>query len=266
MFYVYAHRRNDNGSRFYIGKGSANRAWSHKGRNLLWRRIVKKHGYSVEVVSTGLTEEEAFQKEKELIAFHGRIALNNGALVNMTDGGEGVSGIIYTKDQLTQRSAYMKKAWENPEMRALWVGKLQSGKYFKGKVHSEASKRIISVASKEFWMDDGKKRNASLAMKEKWQNDSAFREKITQFQKAYQNQPDVRAKNSARNSKYQVEQNGKKVVCVESGMIFDSMSCAAKWLQKNGVPGATASHVCKVCKGKLKSAYGYGWAYCEIKK
>lgn len=265
MFYVYAHRRNDTGQRFYIGKGRSNRAWAHKGRNQLWHRIVKKCGYSVEVLSTGLTEEQAFEKEKELILFHGRIDLGNGLLANMTDGGEGHSGMIYTKEQLDNRSAYMKKHWKDPEKRALWVDRIKSGKYFKGHTHKGESRQKMSIASKEYWQDD-KKEAASSFMKDLWKSDSSFREKITNFQKKYQNNPEVRAKNSERTSKYQIEQNGKKVLCVDSGIVFDSMSCAAKWVRDNGFENATASHICKACKGKLNSAYGYKWVYYESGK
>ena len=49
-FYVYVHRTADTGRIFYVGKGTKNRAWTKGSRNLHWRNIVNKHGYTVEIV------------------------------------------------------------------------------------------------------------------------------------------------------------------------------------------------------------------------
>jgi hypothetical protein len=104
-FYVYIFSNPLEGGRaFYIGKGQGNRWREHfrevfKGthHNKYFQRIVLKifaAGREPGVEKTRLmTETEALQLERTFIAEIGRHA-NEGPLVNMTDGGEGVSGYV----------------------------------------------------------------------------------------------------------------------------------------------------------------------------
>ena len=91
-FYVYEHWRPDTGVCFYVGKGKGKRAWTIKGRqNRHHASIISKltaNGLCVDVriVASDLSEDQAFTKERELIAFYGR-----DSLANMSDGGEGLS-------------------------------------------------------------------------------------------------------------------------------------------------------------------------------
>ena len=88
MFYTYAYLRED-GSPYYIGKGKGRRISSHSGRLIKpppkERRIYLKKG---------LTEQEALDHERYMIALYGRKDIGTGILRNLTDGGEGVSGSI----------------------------------------------------------------------------------------------------------------------------------------------------------------------------
>jgi len=84
-YYVYAFLRED-GTPYYIGKGKDRRISDNRRNSRMPTdpsRIVKLH--------EDLSEIEAFQKEKELIAFYGRKDLGTGILRNLTDGGEGRS-------------------------------------------------------------------------------------------------------------------------------------------------------------------------------
>ena len=102
-YYVYAHYRpNDETTPFLIGKGSGRRAYDKgkKERNKWWHHIVSKNGLPiVKFVCTNLTESEAFWLEENLIAAWGRADLGKGPLVNLTDGGEGMSGHIQSESQ-----------------------------------------------------------------------------------------------------------------------------------------------------------------------
>jgi hypothetical protein len=98
-FYIYLHRRADTGEVFYVGKGTARtdkkrykRAYCVDDRNVMWRRIVSKTAYSVDVVADFFDESDAFRMERELIALHGR-RMDGGTLCNFTLGGEGHSGL-----------------------------------------------------------------------------------------------------------------------------------------------------------------------------
>lgn len=97
FYYVYLHKTEDSGMPFYIGKGSKNRAYVSNHRNKHWRSVVKAHGFKVEFLATHLNEIEAYYLESYFIKVYGR-RQNGGLLVNQTDGGEGQSGAIPTKE------------------------------------------------------------------------------------------------------------------------------------------------------------------------
>ena len=97
-FYVYVHKRATDGTIFYVGKGSNNRSKIKAKRNKLWRNVVNKHGYIVEHIADNLTEAEALKFESVLIEQLGRRDIGTGPLVNMTDGGEGLSGVVRTSE------------------------------------------------------------------------------------------------------------------------------------------------------------------------
>ncbi|MBW3099284.1 hypothetical protein, partial [Pseudohoeflea coraliihabitans] len=70
-FYVYVHRRRDNGQLFYVGKGRGRRKSQAFGRTKEWCAVVDAaHGFTAEILKDGLTDEEARQLEAETIAAH----------------------------------------------------------------------------------------------------------------------------------------------------------------------------------------------------
>lgn len=95
-FYVYAHKRLDTQAVFYVGKGKGNRHLKRYGRSNYWNNIVNKAGYKSVIVGSELSEQQAFDMEKELIEF---LREEGVTLCNMTDGGEGSSGLLHTEEQ-----------------------------------------------------------------------------------------------------------------------------------------------------------------------
>jgi hypothetical protein len=94
MAIVYQHRRKDTNDVFYIGIGKdRKRAFTRKGRNIHWKRVVDKVGYEVDVLFEGLSWEEACEVEAGMIYDYGRRDLGLGCLVNQTNGGEGTLGL-----------------------------------------------------------------------------------------------------------------------------------------------------------------------------
>ena len=65
------------------------RAYTKQGRNPIWKAIVKKTSYTVEIVETNISKEEAVKLEILLIEKYGKIK-NKGLLSNISDGGETV--------------------------------------------------------------------------------------------------------------------------------------------------------------------------------
>lgn len=87
---VYAHYK-PTGEIFYIGKGTPRRSKSKASRNLHWQNIVKKHnGFESKILSYWGTDTEAFEHEKFLIACFKDMGYK---LANITDGGQGVTGL-----------------------------------------------------------------------------------------------------------------------------------------------------------------------------
>lgn len=76
-FYVYVHR-DPMGRIFYVGRGTGKRAWS-EDRHPIWHRFVTERlggKYDVEIVASGLTEEDALEREDELINQYGSQLVN----------------------------------------------------------------------------------------------------------------------------------------------------------------------------------------------
>jgi hypothetical protein len=115
-YYVYAYLRGEDtnhgkaGDPVYIGKGSGRRAYS-------MNRRVKPPENPAHTVFPGqnLTEGEAFELERTLIAVYGRIDLGTGCLANLTEGGEGASGNVQSEGTLAKLSAIRKGKKHSPE-------------------------------------------------------------------------------------------------------------------------------------------------------
>jgi len=88
-FYVYGHYKPNFDTPFYVGKGTGGRAFSRCDRSAWWNNIVKKHGFEVKFVCEHMSEEDSLWLEMKLIKAWGRLDLNEGPLINLTDGGDG---------------------------------------------------------------------------------------------------------------------------------------------------------------------------------
>ena len=140
MFYTYAHYRPDN-SVFYIGKGQRRRAWSDKSRNQHWRNVVAKHGEpKVEVLAQWATEQEAFDHEKFLIWCFRDMGQ---PMANITDGGEGNSGLVHT-DVVKQKISQIHKGKKLSPEQIEAIRKSSTGRK-----HTEEVKAYLRRINKE---------------------------------------------------------------------------------------------------------------------
>jgi hypothetical protein len=141
-FYVYAHYKPNETVPFYVGKGTGNRMHSKKSRSSYWQNIVNKYGLEIKVIRDKLTEQEAIELERCLIAEYGRLDTATGCLINRTDGGEGGSSGRICSDETREKIRKSK------------IGKKRSrevcqrlSEIHKGKLISDDMKQRISKAN-----------------------------------------------------------------------------------------------------------------------
>jgi hypothetical protein len=120
-FYVYALYRDIAMTMpFYIGKGHGDRFKEHerlkeRGRrvnhhkNSVIRACIREFGFVPKsILLENLTEDQAFSTERDMIAWWGRRDKGTGCLTNMTDGGEGSAGCVYTVEQNKRNSERLR--------------------------------------------------------------------------------------------------------------------------------------------------------------
>jgi len=144
--YTYFHTRNDTGAVFYVGKGKGARAHSHDNRNIHWGRVVAKHGYTVHFAMVDVAEVDALEHEKFLILCFKNMGIK---LVNMTDGGDGVSGYKHSEESIASMTG--KKRSSTCKMSAWQLGRkssietrLKMSNSQTGRKHTEESKQKMS--------------------------------------------------------------------------------------------------------------------------
>ena len=82
-YYVYRHRRLDTFEIFYVGISKIkNRCRNRSTRNKIWKDIINKTKYSVEIIQENLSHSDACELEIFLVQSYGRINLKTGIIYN----------------------------------------------------------------------------------------------------------------------------------------------------------------------------------------
>jgi hypothetical protein len=144
MYYTYAYLRED-GTPYYIGKGSKNRIYQNNGRPC----NKPKDKSRIIFLKQNLTEEEAFKHEKYMIAVFGRKDLGTGILHNRTAGGEGSSGLVLSEETKKIMSEAKKGKTKTKEHKRK-ISEANKGKNnpFYGKIRTEESRKKQSESRK----------------------------------------------------------------------------------------------------------------------
>jgi hypothetical protein len=104
-FYVYIHCTPD-GDVFYVGKGAKRRAYEFRGRSKWHRHVTEKHGknnIAVQIIARTTDEMQALSWEVCLIE---HLSCTD-KLVNLTLGGEGVSGYVHSQEVIEAQQIRM---------------------------------------------------------------------------------------------------------------------------------------------------------------
>ena len=201
VFYTYAHYRATAPERgpFYIGKGKGPRAWktSGTGRNLYWQRIVKKYGLLIEIIAVWPTEQEALDHEVFLIECFRHLETG---LVNMTDGGEGLTNP--SPEVAHKIRARALEQWSDPAQRAAMIAARSTVEALAKK--SASLKRAFSAPG------SSERRSASLKAAKNTPESRerrrlvaqspAYRAKMSEILTAARARPEVKAKHDAANA------------------------------------------------------------------
>lgn len=194
----------------YIGKGKDNRYKDHLTdcRNKIFENKIaywNRNGIEpmIEFIETNLTEQEAWDLETSIIKDIGRLDKDEGPLLNLTDGGEGASGIIpWNKGKRTQD--YLSPEARKKHTEYLTGLKKPEGHgqkvsvALRGKPKSESHKKALSESLKgnEPW-NKGKSLHYDV-----WSKGKTFTEehkkKLSESHKGKANTEEQKAKISAK--------------------------------------------------------------------
>jgi hypothetical protein len=292
-FYVYLHRRASDGRVFYVGKGTGPRAWVWHNRNPYWCNTKEKHGLEVEIAICGISEQEAFTHEKQMIE---NLLFEGHPLTNLTAGGEGMSGYQYTDEHRRKLSEALtgrvkskeeiekwrksRAGWRHTDETKARLSQAGSGKK-RGPLPDEV-KAKISKANTGKKKTEEQKRKASEARK----GIPAKPEHVAKRAAAlkalgYKHSDETRAKIGAANSLalkgrpmldhvklMLIELKTKKepVLCIETGQVFHTAVAARDWCVSQGYIRATSGRIRQVCNGRGNSCYGHTWRFASPKE
>lgn len=201
MFYVYVYydpRPLKLNQPVYVGKGTGDRDishWSRGSHNKPFQDFIshlKQRGLiaTCQRVFETESEQEAFDKEVELIELYGRRDLKTGTLFNRTDGGEGASGAIRTPEEKLVTGRFSKKHWQDPEYRA---------KVIAGQIAAQNTPEALAIKSensKALWQQQPDKMATSIKAA---RNTEESKAKTSAQAKAQWADPEYAAKQTANN-------------------------------------------------------------------
>lgn len=136
-FYTYLYLRED-GTPYYVGKGSGRRAYRQSRRRIKPPQDVERI-----LVQEFPSETDALAAEVFLITYYGRKDLGTGKLLNRTEGGDNGHRLHYTvsADQRAKLSRVLKARGIAPKRSAQSAGGKIAGAMSKGKPWSAARRK-----------------------------------------------------------------------------------------------------------------------------
>jgi hypothetical protein len=104
---LYVHTKKTNGDIFYVGICKESRERVRPGekysRSDIWKRTEAKYGRNVSIAISGLSKDFICATESWLISVFGK-RNDGGILCNISDGGEGTSGLVMSEESRKKMS------------------------------------------------------------------------------------------------------------------------------------------------------------------
>lgn len=216
--------------RWNNGKGYKNNQYMTNAINKYgWNNI--KH----EILFYNLTKEEAEQKEIELIShYHSN---NKKYGYNILKGGNVSNG--RTKEVINKISIITKKHWKNKEYRKHMI------EIHSGKKASQQTKEKMSKSNNKFWLGKHLSKEVKRKISEKNKGNIPWNKGTKGIMKS----------NQTSFKKGEIHSITKKVKCIETKSIYDTINSASRKMNIN------ATCIINVCKGKQQTAGGLHWEY-----
>ena len=240
IYCVYMHTSPSN--KVYIGITRQNppeKRWQN-GRGYkksYFHNAIQKYGWDNikhEILYIGLTKEEAENKEVELIAKYKSDHREFG--YNIEHGGNSVGKMSQeSKDKISKAN--------------------MGNQYGLGYRHTEAAKKKMSEASKNAQHPKGIKmpEHVKQILAESHRSEE-FRKKLSKANLGKKHSDETKKKLSKSHKGL----GSKRVLCIETGVVYDSIKDASA---KNNIKGH--GHIGACCKGDRMTAGGLHWKYYE---
>lgn len=269
-YYVYGYVRLDTNTYFYIGKGKNKRYLNIKDRSHHFKNILNKTECVVEILYDNLTENEAFELEKQTIY---DLVFNEGYgidiqgienydyyLVNCTWGGEGAS---LTQSQETIQKRVLKTT---------------------GLKRTVEQKRNLSHARRERFNQFPQERERLKTLRVGYVTSEETKKKLSERKKGKkQSEQQIQAvkEGKAKMTEEQIQQwkmkqslaTGTHIKCIELDMTFPSLNYTVKYIKSTYNILFNKHSLSKCLKNEFKTDW-YGeieingelvklhWEYC----
>lgn len=214
--------------------------------NPFFYNAIKKYGwenFTHEILYESLSAEDACRIEEELIAKHKSYEREYG--YNIALGGEANKPTEQTKQKI---SLAVRSKWENEEY------KKKTSQKMRGLKRSAEGRQNIGAAQKKRFENPEERKKVSEAQIGKKRTESAKQKTSESLKQYYANEENIERMRKIRAVSNRMAL-GKKVLCVETGAVYETISDAAAEMK------IQHSNISYVCKGKRKTAGGYHWAY-----
>jgi len=222
-------------------------------------------------IDTADTKDELCEKEIQYIQEYNSYYMNGNGY-NMTYGGEGVNGYVYTEEDKQQRSEAQKARFEKPEARR----KISEAQIARLKDNPEARQQISEAQKTRYKNNPDAGKEQSERLRRHYENNPEARQRASEAQIARFEKPEARQKMSEAKKKHYKDnpearrktsdgkgQNKPFDIFTKEGAFIKTFNYqfeAREYLQKEHHITSTIM-ICAVLSGKRNSSAGFVFKY-----